>query len=121
MNSFDMEWHRSKVLELNSQGYSQHEIARILQTSQPTINMDLSMRRQQAKNSLKTYIGQTLLDEYNCCLVGFNQLLKAYWSIVNKQYTDDRTKLQATTIINDCYKYIMDLYDKTTYLVYRYP
>ena len=27
----------------------------------------------------------------------------------HKQYTDDKTKLQATAIINDCYKYNMDL------------
>ena len=27
----------------------------------------------------------------------------------HKQYTYDKIKLQATAIINDCYKYIMDL------------
>ena len=29
--------------------------------------------------------------------------------IVNKDTTDDKTKLQATAIINDSYKYLMDL------------
>jgi prefoldin subunit 5 len=36
-------------------------------------------------------------------------VLKTCWSIINKPYADDKTKLQATAIINDSYKYIMDL------------
>jgi len=38
MNS--LEWRRSKVQELASQGYNQSEISRILQISQPTINRE---------------------------------------------------------------------------------
>jgi DNA-directed RNA polymerase specialized sigma24 family protein len=53
MNS--LEWRRSKVSELASQGYNQSEISRILQISQPTINRDLSYLRQQAKESIKTF------------------------------------------------------------------
>jgi DNA-binding CsgD family transcriptional regulator len=33
----NVEWRRSKVQELASQGYNQSEISRILQISQPTI------------------------------------------------------------------------------------
>jgi DNA-binding NarL/FixJ family response regulator len=40
-NSNALEWRRSKVQELASQGYNQSEISRILQISQPTINRDL--------------------------------------------------------------------------------
>ena len=40
MNS--LEWCRSKVLELSSQGHNQPEIARILQISPPTVNRDIS-------------------------------------------------------------------------------
>jgi DeoR/GlpR family transcriptional regulator of sugar metabolism len=47
MNS--VEWRRSKVQELASQGYNQSEISRILQISQPTINRDITYLRQQAK------------------------------------------------------------------------
>ena len=35
-----LEWRRSKVSELSSQGYNQSEISRILQISQPTINRE---------------------------------------------------------------------------------
>jgi transcriptional regulator len=48
-----VEWRRSKVLELSSQGYNQSEISRMLQISQPTINRDITYLRQQAKENIK--------------------------------------------------------------------
>ena len=56
MNS--IEWRRSKVQELSSQGYNQSEISRILQISQPTINRDLAYLRQQAKENIKKYVDE---------------------------------------------------------------
>jgi DNA-binding CsgD family transcriptional regulator len=47
----NIEWRRSKVQELSSQGYNQSEISRILQISQPTINRDISYLRNQAKQN----------------------------------------------------------------------
>lgn len=51
-----------------------------------------------------------------------NQVLRLSWDIANKSndgnsndngqtttMTDDKTRLQALSLINDCYKYIMDL------------
>ena len=107
--SLEKEWRRSKVLELNSQGYSQSEIAKILQVSLGTVNRDLSIIRQQARKNLQMHIEKTLPDEYHRCLTGLNQVLKTCWYIANKPGTDDKTKLQATAIINDSYKYVMDL------------
>jgi hypothetical protein len=49
----NLEWRRSKVQELSSQGYNQSEISRILQISQPTINRDITFLRQQAKPPTK--------------------------------------------------------------------
>ena len=51
-----LEWRRSKVAELDSQGHSQPEIARILQVSIGTVNRDLSILRQQAKDNIKRYM-----------------------------------------------------------------
>ena len=51
-----LEWRRSKVMELASQGYNQSELARILQISQPTINRDITFLRQQAKENIIRYI-----------------------------------------------------------------
>jgi DNA-binding NarL/FixJ family response regulator len=44
-----IEWRRSKVQELSSKGHSQREIAQMLQVSNGTVNKDLSILRQQAK------------------------------------------------------------------------
>jgi predicted transcriptional regulator len=104
-----LEWRRSKVLELNSQGYSQPETAKILHVSLGTVNRDLSMIRQQARKDIEEHIQKRLPEEYNRCLAGLNEVLKTCWSIIHKPGTDDKTKLQATAIINDSYKYIMDL------------
>ena len=117
-----LEWRRSKVLELSSQGHSQPEIARILQISQPTVNRDIGYLRGQARQNLQKHIQDKLPEEYQNCMVGINQVLKICWEIVNKSrnvtindngqtvtMTDNKTVLQALALINDCYKYIMDL------------
>jgi hypothetical protein len=74
---------------------------------------------------LKTHINGKLPEEYQNCMTGMHQVLKLSWQIANntpKQNGqdhndnintittgDDRTRLQALSLINDCYKYIMDL------------
>jgi predicted transcriptional regulator len=75
-NSSALEWRRSKVQELASQGYNQSEIARIMQISQPTINRDISYLRQQAKSNIKRYIDERLPEEYEKCLVGLTAILQ---------------------------------------------
>jgi predicted transcriptional regulator len=119
-----LEWRRSKVLELTSQGHSQPEIARILQISQPTVNRDIGYLRGQARQNLQKHIQDKLPEEYQNCMTGINQVLKICWDIVNKSrntnnndndghqivtMTDNKTVLQALALINDCNKYKMDL------------
>ena len=68
-----IDWRRSKVLELNSQGHSQPEISRILQVSFGTVNKDLSYLRKQVHDNLQRHIQQKLQEEYQRCLTGMNQ------------------------------------------------
>ena len=72
----NLEWRRSKVQELASQGYNQSEISRILQISHPTITRDITYLRQQAKSNIKRYIDERLPEEYEKCLVGLNAITK---------------------------------------------
>jgi predicted transcriptional regulator len=76
----NIEWRRSKVHELASQGYNQSEISRILQISQPIINRDIIYLRQQAKTNIKRYIDQRLPEEYEKCMVGLTSILKEAWN-----------------------------------------
>ena len=71
--TLELEWRRSKVLELNSQGYSQPEIAKILQISLGTVNRDLSIIRQQSRKNLQKHIQEKLPKKYHRCLTGLNQ------------------------------------------------
>jgi predicted transcriptional regulator len=104
----NLEWRRSKVLELSSQGYTQSEIAKTLQVSQPSVNRDLAYLAKQAHENLQIHIHQTVPEEYQKCMVGMKRNLKQTLDIAETT-ADPKTKLQARAIANDCYKYIMDL------------
>jgi DNA-binding transcriptional regulator LsrR (DeoR family) len=102
-----LEWRRSKVQELASQGLNQSEISRILQISQPTINRDIAYLRQQAKENIKRYIDERLPEEYEKCLVGLTAITKEAWNTAN-QTEDKREKIQALSLAKECYS--MKLY-----------
>jgi hypothetical protein len=104
-----IEWRRCQVLELSSQGQTERQIATVLQVGKTTVHKDLAYLSQQAKESLKVHIQDKLPEEYQKCMVGINQVLYMAWSIVNKSVVDDKTRLQALALINECNKYKMDL------------
>jgi hypothetical protein len=54
-----LEWRRSKVRELASQGYNQSEISKILQISRPTITRDIQYLSNCAKENIKKYINES--------------------------------------------------------------
>jgi hypothetical protein len=101
------------------------DVAEELQIDQSTVSRDIQYLRQKAQENLHKHIQQKLPEEYQRCLTGMNQVLKLSWQITNnntkqsgQEYNensntittgDDRTRLQALSLINDCYKYIMDL------------
>src|ERR671932_2949478 len=108
-----LEWRRSKVQELASQGYNQSEISRILQISQPTINRDITYLRQQAKDNIKKYIDERLPEEYEKCLVGLNAITKEAWhTALNTE--DKREKIQALSLAKECYSIKLELLTNAT-------
>jgi predicted transcriptional regulator len=109
----NLEWRRSKVLELISQGYNQSEISRILQISQPTINRDLTYLRQQAKSNIRRYIDERLPEEYEKCLVGLTAILREAWN-TSQQAEDKREKIQALSLAKECYSMKLDLLTNAT-------
>jgi predicted transcriptional regulator len=113
VNNSSLEWRRSKVQELASQGYNQSEISRILQISQPTINRDLAYLRQQAKSNIKKYIDERLLEEYEKCLVGLNAITREAWN-TSHNTEDKREKIQALSLAKECYSMKMDLLTNAT-------
>ena len=103
-----VEWRRDRVLELSSQGFTQSDIATMLQVDKSIISRDLGYLRQQAQENLQKHIHETIPEEYQKAMTGINQVLRMCWSIVSKT-EDEKTKLQALSLINDCNKYKIDL------------
>jgi hypothetical protein len=103
-----VEWRRDRVLEPSSQGFTQSDIATMLQVDKSIISRDMAYLRDQAQENLQKHIHQTIPEEYQKAMTGINQVLKMCWSIVNKT-EDEKTKLQALSLINDCNKYKIDL------------
>jgi predicted transcriptional regulator len=116
-----IQWRRTKVLELSSQGNTQSDIAKTLHVGEATVSKEISSLRQQAQLNLKTHLNDKLPEEYQNCMTGINQVLKICWEIVNKSRNVDNdngngqtmtvidNKLQALALINNCNKYKMDL------------
>ena len=112
-SQMQIEWRRSKVAELDSQGHSQPEISRILHVSIGTVNRDLSILRQQAKTNIKRYIDERLPNEYEKCLVGLNSITKEAWNTAHNT-EDKREKIQALSLAKDCYSMKLDLLTNAT-------
>jgi hypothetical protein len=123
-------WRRNKVQELMIQGCSQIQISNTLKVSEGTISNDVIYLREQARQNMQTHLQDRLPEEYENCMAGINQVLKMSWEIATKgqvssdsldsnsnsdsdrtlsSTVDDRTRLQALALANDCYKYKMDL------------
>jgi hypothetical protein len=108
-----IDWRRSKVQELSSQGHSQREIAQVLQVLNGTVNRDLSYLRQQAKSNIRRYIDERLPEEYEKCLVGLTAILREAWS-TSQQTEDRREKIQALSLAKECYSMKLELLTNAT-------
>jgi hypothetical protein len=108
-----MDWRRTKVLELSSQGNNQSEISRILQISVATVNRDISLLRRQSKQNIRKYIDERLPEEYEKCLVGLTSILKEAWT-TSQQAEDKREKIQALSLAKECYSMKLDLLTNAT-------
>ena len=103
-----IEWRRTQVLELSSEGYNQREIAQKLHIDKSAVNRDILFLRKQARENLQYHIHDRIPEEYQNCMTGMKRNLRQTLEIA-ETISDPKTKLQARAIANDCYKYIMDL------------
>ena len=108
MKQRELDWRRSQVLELSSEGYSQREIAARLQLDAAAVNRDIQFLRQQAQDNLQKHIHEVVPEEYQKCMVGMKTILKNTLQIA-ETVTDPSIKLQANGVAKDCYKFILDM------------
>jgi hypothetical protein len=103
-----LEWRRSKVIELRSRGLSYQEIARELQVSKASITSDVQYLHEQAKESIKEYATEHLPEQYQVCLSALDTILKHAYEIL--ETTDDnREKLQSMEPFKDTHLVKLEL------------
>ena len=80
-----------------------------MQIGKTTVDRDLVYLRKQAQENLKSHIQERIPEQYQKCMIGLNQVLKMGWDIVHNNSSTAANRLQALALINDSYKYVMDL------------
>ena len=90
----EIEWRRSKVVEMRARGMSQAEIAHELQVSEASISLDMQYLREQAKGTIREYVTEHLPEQYQVCLVALDSVIKRAFDIIETS-DDNREKLQA--------------------------
>ena len=102
-----IQWRRNKVYDYLVKGVNQTEIAELLQVSNGTITNDIIYLRNQAREQIQTHLQERIPIEYNQCISGIDEILKNAWDIATK--SDEKIRLQALTLANECYRHKMDL------------
>ena len=103
-----MEQRRNKVRELLTRGYAQYEIANTLHISQPTISRDIHYIEKELPKSRENY-GHRLFSTYESTLLGYDEMIKKLWSIIDSKNTDDKDRIKAITLIAQYYRERMEL------------
>ncbi|MFL6419737.1 MAG: hypothetical protein ACJ71P_10035 [Nitrososphaeraceae archaeon] len=102
--SDQLEWRRSKVIELRARGLSRGEIARELQVSRASISSDMQYLCKQAKETIKEYVTEHLPEQYQVCLTALNAIIKRAFDILEtssgnrEKLPDNEPSLLRTTI-----------------------
>ena len=80
--SDQLEWRRSKVVELRARCLSHGEIASKLQVSRTSITSDIQYLRSQAKESIKEYVTEHLSEQYQVCIAALDEIIKRAFDIL---------------------------------------
>ncbi|MGA8107351.1 MAG: hypothetical protein WB815_11930, partial [Nitrososphaeraceae archaeon] len=84
------------------------DISTVLHVNKSIVSKDMAHLRQQARENLQHHFHEVVPMEYERCMTGMKGNLKHVLEIAESA-SDPKTKLQARAIVNDRYKYIMDL------------
>jgi predicted transcriptional regulator len=111
--SEQLQWRRSKVIEMRARGMSQIEIAHELQVSEASISLGMQFLRSQAKESIKEYTTEHLPEQYQVCLIALDSIIKRAFDIIETS-DDNREKLQAMKLFKDTHLIKLELLSNAT-------
>jgi hypothetical protein len=113
IKSEQLEWRRSKVIEMRARGLSYMEIARELQIPKTTVGEDMLYLRNHAKGTIKEYVTEHLPEQYQVCLAALDAVLKNAFVIMTKS-DDNRERLQAMELFKDTHLVKLELLSNAT-------
>jgi predicted transcriptional regulator len=99
---------RDKVFELSSRGYSQYDIAKILNVSPALVNSDLKQVYAKARETFNTYLQEELPKEFQKALSTYDYVIKTA-ATTAEMTKDDRIKLQALHEVREARTARMDM------------
>jgi orotate phosphoribosyltransferase-like protein len=108
-----LEWRRSKVVEMRARGMTHQEIASELQVSRTAITSDIQYLRNQAKESIKEYATEYLPEQYQVYLTALDEIIKRAFDILHTS-SDNREKLQAMELFKDTHLVKLELLSNAT-------
>jgi uncharacterized protein Yka (UPF0111/DUF47 family) len=82
---------RGGVIKSSTKGYTQFEISRELHMSQPTISRDIHYIQKEIDKNKRNY-GERLFEVYHNSLLGFDEIIKKLWKIIDSSKTDEKEK-----------------------------
>jgi transposase len=109
----EIQWRRSKVIELRARGMIHGEIAQQLQVSRTSITSDIEHLRNQAKETIKEYVTEHLPEQYQVCLTALDAIIKRAFDILETS-EDNREKLQAMELFKDTHLVKLELLSNAT-------
>jgi orotate phosphoribosyltransferase-like protein len=74
--SDQLEWRRTKVVEMRARGMNHEEIAHELRVSRTLITSGIQYLCDQAKGTIKEYVTEHLPEQYQVCLSALDTILK---------------------------------------------
>jgi hypothetical protein len=111
--SDQLEWRRTKVIEMRARGLSYQEIARELQVSKlPSFlmcNIYVSRLKELSKNTLQS----TYQNNTKVCLTALDEIIKRAFEILETS-DDNREKLQAMELFKDTHLVKLELLSNAT-------
>ena len=91
---------------MHSKGYSQSEIANLLNINQSTVSRDLNDVRKKARNTLDLYIREEIPNEFQIYISVLNEITKSLWEIIEDKQNYNITTRDRTYILSllmQCY------------------
>jgi transcriptional regulator with XRE-family HTH domain len=90
----EIEWRRSKVLELKSQGLDQREIAQRLQVSPTLISFDMKFMRKEVLKNIGDYTTKELPLQFRIVTKALQNAIQTYCKL-SQEAKDDHDKIDA--------------------------